>query len=77
MERSLSSFNLDRENEPVNTQNSGVVVTPKKEHYRDTLTNSLFNKDECCADESAHNGAEHRISSRGRQTETASERGCG
>ena len=46
MERSLSSFNLDRENEPVNTQNSGVVVTPKKEHYRDTLTNSLFNKDE-------------------------------
>ncbi len=52
MERSLSSFNLDRENEPVNTQNSGVVVTPKKAHYRDTLTNSLFNKDEGgCADE--------------------------
>ena len=45
MNLAVSSFNLN-ENEncdPQNTQNSGTVITPKKEDYRNTLQSSLFN----------------------------------
>lgn len=49
MNLAVSAFNLnDSENNHPNmeTQNSGVVITPKKEDYKNTLKSSLFNNDQ-------------------------------